>query len=344
MSSIIPAEVKRKFDAMKREVALLQIHRNIYRQLFQHSQERVDILERCGREVFICLQISLETEMIMLLSRITDTPGEKDKEVLSFQQFHNAIARNDHQLGKELKEVIRKIKKKREEIREYRNKRLAHLDLKTMLEESPSPDPVTFQMIDEAITDLHEYMSAFERHYEPQAEFIYKASFLVDSAGDVLVSILEKGLRFEELMEKNQLENLSSSSTRDDSLKGHGKLAMNRMESGRYSTLIRGDYLRQLGIVGRDKERDRCIQEALEYFLGLSPEERRRAANAQRVRISFPENFEPDYSMWWEIVSIPDELAEKFEKSVAYVNSTKTLNAAIRLWLEKKEGVEGLKP
>jgi hypothetical protein len=343
MSSIISTEVERKFDAMKREVALLQIHRNIYRQLFEHSHARADILDRCGREVFICLQISLETEMIMLLSRITDTPGEKDKERLSFQQFHSSIARNDHQLGKKLKDAIRKISKKREEIREYRNKRLAHLDLKTMLE-GPSPDPVTLRMIDEAITDLHEYMRTFEQHYEPEAGFIYDTSFLVKSAGDVLVSILENGLRFEELMERNQLENLSNSSTRHDSLKGHGKLPLNRIESGRYSALIRGDYLRELGIVRGDRERDRCIQEAIEYFLGLPPEERRRATTAQRVRITFPEGFEPDYHMWLEIVSIPDELAEKLANSMAYVDSTKTLNAAIRLWLEKKEGVEGFKP
>lgn len=207
----------RKFEAMKKEVFLLQIHRAIYSQLFQHSPERADILDRCGREVFICLQMSLETEMVMLLSRITDDPGSKDKERLSFQQFHMLIEDKNKQLAQKLRAIIKKIRKRRDKIREYRNKRLAHLDLKTVLGESPSPDPVTLQMVDEAIRDLHEYMRTFEQHYEPQAEFVYKTSFLIDSAGDALVSILENGLRFEALMERNQLESLKTSATGQES-------------------------------------------------------------------------------------------------------------------------------
>lgn len=127
-------------------------------------------------------------------------------------------------------------------------------------------------------------------------------------------------------------------------MKGNGNIAMNRMEAGKYSALIRGDYLEKLGTGRGGKDRDECIQEAIDFFLGLSPEERRRAATAQRVRISFPADFEPDYYMWLEIVSVPDELAERLEKSVAYVDSTKILNAAIRVWLENKEGTTGLKP
>jgi hypothetical protein len=130
----------------------------------------------------------------------------EDKEVLSFQQFHASIGHNDHQLAKKLRGTIKKIRKKREEIREYRNKRLAHLDLKTVLAESPSPDPVTLQMIDEAITYLHEYMSSFEQHYEPDTEFIYETNFMVNSAGDALVAILQNGLRFEALAESTGIQ------------------------------------------------------------------------------------------------------------------------------------------
>jgi hypothetical protein len=119
---------------------------------------------------------------------------------------------------------------------------------------------------------------------------------------------------------------------------------MNKMEAGKYSELIRGDYLRQLEIVRQGRVRDRCIQEAIEYFLGLPQDEQRKEAMVQRVMILHPEGFEPDYYMWLDILSIPDELAEKLEKSDVYYDSTKKLNAAIRLWLERKGGVEELKP
>jgi len=118
---------------------------------------------------------------------------------------------------------------------------------------------------------------------------------------------------------------------------------MNRMDKGKYSAFIRGDYLKQLGTGRGGRDRDQCVQDAIEYFLGLAPEERRREATAQRVRISHLEGVEPDYYMWLEIVFVPDDLAEKLQKSDVYVDSTKALNAAIRLWLERKEGIKGLK-
>jgi len=205
MSNSIPQVLAGKFERMKKEVFLLQIHRQIYHQLFHHSQERIDILNRCGHEVFICLQISFETEMLMLLSRITDAPGIKDQQRLSFQQFHKLIEQSgDHALSKKLRNSIKKIRKKREELQDHRNKLLAHLDLKTAMEEGPSPDRVTLKKIDEAIAYLHEYMRTFEQHYQPDTEVIYETSFLVNSAGDALVSILEKGLRAEELIGEDQ--------------------------------------------------------------------------------------------------------------------------------------------
>jgi len=116
------------------------------------------------------------------------------------------------------------------------------------------------------------------------------------------------------------------------------------MDQGKYSAFIRGDYLQQLGAVRRGRDRDQCIQEAIEYFLSLALEERRRESSAQRVRISHPADAEPDYYMWLEIVSVPDDLVEKLERSDVYIDSTKALNAAIRVWLERKEDAKGLKP
>ncbi len=119
---------------------------------------------------------------------------------------------------------------------------------------------------------------------------------------------------------------------------------MNRMDKEKYSTLIRGDYVEELDNVKRDRERDECIREAIEYYLSLPQEKRRKEAAVQRTRISHPENVEPNYYMWLEILSLPDELAERFETSDDFADSTKKLNSAIRLWLKEKAGVERLQP
>ena len=44
----------------------------------------------------------------------------KEKERLSFQQFHGLIEQSDDELSKKLCSTIKKIRKKREEIPEYR--------------------------------------------------------------------------------------------------------------------------------------------------------------------------------------------------------------------------------
>lgn len=110
------------------------------------------------------------------------------------------------------------------------------------------------------------------------------------------------------------------------------------------SVSIRDDYIEALENVRGDRGRDQCIHEAIQYFSGLALEERRREASAQRVRIAHPASVEPDYYMWPDLVSVSDDLVEKLQKSDAYIDLTKTVNAALRLWLERKEGTTGLKP
>ena len=109
---------------------------------------------------------------------------------------------------------------------------------------------------------------------------------------------------------------------------------MERMEKGKYSGMVRQDYLQHLESVRRGTEKDQCIQEAIEYFLNLDLAERRREAAAQRVRITHAAGSEPDYYMMLDIISMPDDLEKRLEASDVPVDTTKALNAAIRLWLE----------
>ncbi len=115
-------------------------------------------------------------------------------------------------------------------------------------------------------------------------------------------------------------------------------------EAANRSRFIREDYLEALENVRREKSRDQCIQEAIGYFLSLFPDERYREARAQGVLVSWPADAEPAYLMQLEIVSFPAVLEEALALTNPFIEPTKTLNAAIRLWLERIAGVKGLKP
>lgn len=205
MGATPPNELAETFERLKKEVFLLQFHCDIYNQLFL-SQERLQILDCCAPEVFYCFQISLEDEMIMLLSRITDPRGKEGEERLSFDRLHKLIEQNgDRDLAKKLRDAIKQIRKTRASIKDWRDKRLAHRDLKTAMAAGPMLDPVTFAMVQTAIRHLHEYMSIFEQHYEADTEFSYETALPIRTAGDGLMSILQKGLRLQALMDKGQV-------------------------------------------------------------------------------------------------------------------------------------------
>jgi hypothetical protein len=116
---------------------------------------------------------------------------------------------------------------------------------------------------------------------------------------------------------------------------GGGEQDMVQIEPEKYSAMIRGDYLEHLG--GTKEERNRKIQQALKYFLGLPQKEKRREAEVQGVRLMRKGGTDPKYTMWLQIISLPDSLADCIMNSDLYVDADKILNAAIRLWIEKED-------
>ncbi|AFM26813.1 hypothetical protein [Desulfomonile tiedjei] len=106
---------------------------------------------------------------------------------------------------------------------------------------------------------------------------------------------------------------------------------MTRVEKGKYSALIRGDYLAKL-----PSDRDKSIQASILHFLELPSAQRKEATDKQRVHIIFPAEVPPDYLMWLQHIKVPDELVKELEGSVKYNDLDRILNAAIKLWLRDK--------
>jgi hypothetical protein len=72
------------------------------------------------------------------------------------------------------------------------------------MEKDPGPDPVTFKKIEDAIEAFNDYMATFEKHYQPDTEFVYGVSFT--TSGNALINVLRNGLRLEELIEEGRIE------------------------------------------------------------------------------------------------------------------------------------------
>ena len=107
---------------------------------------------------------------------------------------------------------------------------------------------------------------------------------------------------------------------------------MTRIEKGKYSVLIRDDYLARL-----PSDRDASIQQAIRFFLGhCSAAKQRAATNKQRVHIMRPADANPEFYMWLQHIKVSDEVVEELKESVKYNDLDRILNAAIKLWLRDR--------
>ncbi len=200
----MPESIKDIFNELKNQVIWVHTKWENYRQLFEASDTRLRLLNKCAHAFFLIIHNALIVDVLMSLSKLTDPAGKRKRKTLSFEQLQKQVKKNgDWGLASKLSEILGKLKEKSEEIQNYRNKRLAHLDLDITLKRAKL-DNITVKMIEEVLALAGEYMNAIEGHYY-QTEVLYEGGISSYGDGDALVAILKDGLRLKELVKANKI-------------------------------------------------------------------------------------------------------------------------------------------
>ena len=110
----------------------------------------------------------------------------------------------ESELATKLRTMLGDLRQKCKVIRTHRNKRLAHLDLKTALEPKAKLDNISVDMVEEVLGLVAEYMNTVEGHY-CQKELLYERGISLRKDANDLVSILQDGLRLRKLMEDKKV-------------------------------------------------------------------------------------------------------------------------------------------
>ncbi len=196
----IPGDIGEVFEELKSEITWLHGRWIIYRQLFGCSDTRVALLNECASAFFYVIQDVLLNEVMLALSKLTDSARSRSFANLSLEQLQERIeARGESRLAAEIRVILNDLHSKCGVFRTRRNKRLAHLDLTTAMQSASNPLPgISRQMVEEALQLVREYMNAIEAHYD-QSETGYE-HFIMSSDGDALVALLKYGLRYDELL------------------------------------------------------------------------------------------------------------------------------------------------
>lgn len=201
----LPLPIAEVYEELKNEVVWLHARWNCYRELFGHSDRRIELLNESASSFFFIIQDVLLDEVQVALSKLTDPAKSGKLENLSLEQLQTRLElHGDPALALKDRGILDALHVQCTLFRERRNKKLAHFDLTTSLNLAAVPLPgVSRQMIEEALKSVRDYLNAIEAHYN-DSEIGYE-HFLTSSGAEALVATLKAGLRYEELVQANAI-------------------------------------------------------------------------------------------------------------------------------------------
>jgi len=204
--SNIPVNVDEIFQELTTETTWLHARWIMYRQLFAHSPQRIDLLNECASTFFYTIQDVLIGDVQIALSKLTDPARTGGHENLSLEQLQERVEKQGEAgLQSTLRQILDELHQKCQPFRSWRNKRLAHLDLTTAMQSTLNPLPgISRQMIEEALELVRRYLNAIQIHYG-EGETGYEHFIMSASDGEALISMLKYGLRYEQLFEQRRV-------------------------------------------------------------------------------------------------------------------------------------------
>jgi hypothetical protein len=162
---LMGADLGRLFHELTTEEDWLRDKWAVFQELFEHGQERIDLLNRAASNFFWSLHKLLFEDAMLHLSRLTDPPESNGKKTnLTVLSLPTSIS--DPKLKDSVEKAIKGLIKSCEFARDMRNRRLAHADLSTARNEHPHSLPaVKSEDIARALQCLRTVLLLIEKYY-----------------------------------------------------------------------------------------------------------------------------------------------------------------------------------
>ncbi len=178
------------------EVTWLHAKWNQYRQLFGHSRQRVELLNKVASHFFRIVQDALWDDVILHLARLTDPLKSRGKANLSLRRLPEVIS--DATLKKEVGSLIEVALSTSLFARDLRNRKLAHIDLALALKTGVEPLPgVSRDKVEAALSAVRAVLNKLEAYYW-ESETAYEHFIAMGGEGDTLIYFMRTGLRAED--------------------------------------------------------------------------------------------------------------------------------------------------
>lgn len=200
--------LEKVFERIKAELNHLHYRWTLYRQMFATNPYRIDLINRTSSNVFVEFQWLVIDSMVMSLSKLTDAARMRKNENLSFHYLIEILRKlGEESLAKELGKELQQLVEACEKFRNIRNKRVAHNDLVTALEEEGSPLPgVSRNEIETALEHSRNIMNKVELHFNDSQTLYDEIILPLTNDGRSVLTWLQKGLAYKQLEDDGVIE------------------------------------------------------------------------------------------------------------------------------------------
>jgi HEPN superfamily AbiU2-like protein len=185
-------ELGGQFNRIYNECAWLHLKWGDYVALFGTSQSRLGILNASAPGFFRLLNDSLWNDLLLHLCTLTDDPevGRRKRQTLTIRRFSKLV---DPAIQKNIKRLVSDAVKKCEFARDWRDRHIAHRDLRLALGEGATHlTPASRQNVIDAIRAIVAVLDAVEQHYCKTQTAYEHVSHLGDAVA--LLHVLRDGV------------------------------------------------------------------------------------------------------------------------------------------------------
>jgi hypothetical protein len=155
------------YSALWQAVAVIHFHWNEYVELFGTKPERITLLNETAPHFFRMLQDELWETSLLHLARLTDpanSSGKQDRSNLTVQALPALI--EDIKLKETISNLVAEAIKDTTFCRDWRNRHIAHRDLKLALEQPTAPLAEGSRAdVNKALRSISAILNALDGHY-----------------------------------------------------------------------------------------------------------------------------------------------------------------------------------
>jgi hypothetical protein len=172
------------YHELYNEVILLHLKWLEYRKLYAKSEKRIELLNETAAFFFGVVQEVLWGNVLLHITRLTDPPIQGKFKNLTLLCLPDAVA--DQALADDLRVLVAASLDQSQFARDWRNKRLAHIDLSLAVDAKATPLPgVSRQNVEDALASFRQIMNRLHWAFF-QSEVAFDRVLALEDA-DVLV-------------------------------------------------------------------------------------------------------------------------------------------------------------